>query len=83
MIPPEVKTSALVERICDACQDLHKTVVVFHPVGDEVRICEGCAAKALRLLGYVAVPLLPVSDEDDRIVAALMARRRAAASEAL
>lgn len=70
--PPEVRTGDLVGYPCDACQDLHKTVVVFHPVGDEVRLCGACMRHGLSLLGYLVVPVVPSSPDDEAIVDRLL-----------
>lgn len=75
MSPPEVRTGDLVGYSCDACQGLAKTVVVFHPIGDEVRVCGPCMRAGLGLLGYLVVPAIPTSAEDDAIVDRLMAAR--------
>ena len=75
MSPPEVRTGDLVGYSCDACQDLHKTVVVFHPIGDEVRLCGACMRHGLSLLWHVVVPVIPTSPDDEAIVDRLMAAR--------
>lgn len=75
MSPPEVRRGDLIGYSCDACQDLHRDVVVFRPIGDEVRVCAGCLRAGLSLLGYLVVPAIPTSAEDEAIVDRLMASR--------
>lgn len=75
MTPPEVRTGDLVGYPCDACQDLRREVVVFHPIGDEVRLCGACMRHGLSLLGYLVVPVVPTSADDEAVVDRLMAAR--------
>jgi hypothetical protein len=50
MSPTRRDAKAGVQWTCDACQDLHDSVAVFHPIGDEVKVCVKCLRAGLVLL---------------------------------
>lgn len=68
--PPEIRTGDPIGYTCDACQDLHRDVVVFRPVGDEVRMCKSCLREGLALFGLTPFRVThstarPVSVEEE------------------